>query len=177
MVVDGVARLFPERAATEPYASIEDVVLRHGRFFDPSPVALPHGEPRRCFGTCAADAMTSRRVFYAEGFAGGGVLPATHHAMVVGADGLAIDRTWIWTAARTRHGVVGGRPVMPLGSFAFLAIVVPTDVVRLAWRATVSASLLAAWEDGYPLLREPYSPGVARRIYRRMLAERATTTP
>ncbi|WP_158835165.1 hypothetical protein [Streptomyces sp. NRRL S-350] len=91
-----------EREANRPisgwaYRSVFELVLEHGRWFNPVslPAAIPRGPERECFHNAAAIERAHPHLRYVEGFAiVTGSPVATAHAWCTDGDGNAIDPTW-----------------------------------------------------------------------------------
>ena len=70
---------------TSVYAGMEDLLLKHGRFYVPQPLPKPYqrGSLRRCFDNAYQSALRSAgRLRYVEGLAVSGETPV-HHAWCV----------------------------------------------------------------------------------------------
>lgn len=116
-----------------PFISIEDYVLKNGRFFEIDPsIKVKRGEMKGCFKN-AQKLAEARGYRYVEGYAAG-VIP-TLHGWVVDENDTVIDPTW-----KDPEAVYFG-VVIPM------AYVYKVNVLREAY------GVLDAWEIGYPLLK------------------------
>ncbi len=77
------------------YASVEALVLEHGRWFTPAPLPpdRPRGRPQRCYGNATLHSQTYQLV-YTEGFAIHTTGFPAAHAWCVRPDGTVEDPTW-----------------------------------------------------------------------------------
>lgn len=114
------------------FISIEDFLLKKGKFFptDPS-IPVCRGKMKECFMNAQRLAET-KGYRYVEGYAAG-IIP-TLHSWVLNHDGVVIDPTW-----EDKDAVYFG-VVIPLG------YVWKMNLLRKAY------GVLDAWEIGYPLL-------------------------
>ena len=89
-----------------PYASLEEVVLDHGDYFQPR--ALPrhyeYDPIGTCFASAARSALTTPGLHYVEGFALCRTLPVLGHAWCIDAQGHVVDTTWRWGDRDGRFG-------------------------------------------------------------------------
>jgi hypothetical protein len=76
------------------YVSVEEVVLAHGRWFAPAPLAsgLARGPARQCYAN--AKRLSRSGLFYVEGFASLGLGLVLPHAWCVDSSGMVQDPTW-----------------------------------------------------------------------------------
>ena len=126
---------------TSVYAGMEDLLLKHGRFYVPQPLPKPYqrGSLRRCFDNAYQSALRSAgRLRYVEGLAVSGETPV-HHAWCVDDAGRVIDRTWDPPA------------------IAYFGVVVPLARVKLSRSPRQQClSFLDDWPNDYKALMEPY---------------------
>jgi len=116
-----------------PFISIEDYLLKNGKFFRTDlSIKVHRGEMKECFMNAQRLAQT-KGYRYVEGYAAG-IIP-TLHAWVINEHDIVIDPTWNDDEA-VYFGVV-----IPM------AYVLKVNLLRKAY------GVLDAWEIGWPLLK------------------------
>jgi hypothetical protein len=93
-LLQAMADAYPPQPGRQ-HASIEALVLEHGRWFTPAPLPpdRPRGRPQRCYGNATLHSETYR-LAYVEGFAiHTSGFPAAH-AWCARPDGTVEDPTW-----------------------------------------------------------------------------------
>ena len=131
------------------YRSVEDLLLQHGREWQPAAdqdSGIPDMEtfPKHCFDNAFKMAVFSGgKLAYVEGYALD-IIP-TEHAWCVNSDGLVIDPTW------HRHANGIGKE--------YYGIEIPlSKVIEIREMGNVATALFA-WEHKFPLLREQWKNG------------------
>ena len=123
------------------YKSKEDLLIQHGRLFQPQPLPSRYRRrpPKECFAN-AFKLAAQAGLGYVEGvalFADTAVpLP---HAWCVDDDDRVIDVTW------------------PKPGLAYFGLVFPLARVAKSW-AEDNQSVLDDWPHRFPVLNEPYQP-------------------
>lgn len=127
---------------TYAYQGPADLLLRHGRPYDPHPfpARLTRGTPCHCFDNAFTLARRSRgRLRYAEGYAAG--LIPVEHAWCLDDCGRVVDPTW-------DDGV------------AYFGVELPLEAVRAA-RRDDNLSALFDWMGHHPLCRKGAWPATS----------------
>lgn len=121
------------------YRGKDDLLLQHGRFFEPQdlPKAYRRGRARACFAN-SLRLGTKAGLRYVEGVALPDVGILVHHAWCLDERDRVVDPTWS-TPGRAYFGVVFAKATV-VGS----------------WEGDQN-SVLDDWPHGWPVLREPYS--------------------
>jgi hypothetical protein len=115
-----------------PFISIEDYLLKNGKFFrtDPS-IKVHRGEMKECFMN--AQRLAQMKGYrYVEGYASG-IIP-TLHAWVINEHDVVLDPTW------------NDEDAVYFGVVIPMAYVLKVNLLRKAY------GVLDAWEIDYPLL-------------------------
>lgn len=123
------------------YRGMADFVLREGQFFEPRslPGEFNPGAAKHCFRNAALTAL-KRKLPYVEGYALRSVNDGPFlHGWNLDLQEFVVDTTWV--------------PV----SGAYLGVILP---LLLFFHA--KGSVLNDWENGFPLLREPWKGEAAR---------------
>jgi hypothetical protein len=121
------------------YAGVEDLLLQHGRAFDPQPrpKRYPRMTPQYCFDNAYKLCLRFKGLHYAEGYAHA-VIPI-HHAWAVDERGRVVEATWDTPGA------------------AYFGVVIPLDRVR-AIRTPDNCSVLHDHGRDWQILKEPFVP-------------------
>lgn len=120
------------------YWSVEDYILKEGRFFAPQP--LPEGYMQRPMKACFYNsyrlaACANGALRFCEGYASGSLIPV-HHAWCVDREDRVVDPTW------DEPGT------------AYLGVILDLDQVRDVAKRHDQFSVIDNWMDRWPLLRE-----------------------
>lgn len=130
------------RPADWCYNSMEDFLLRHGRFWTPRPLPshIPQMTPKMCFENSFKLASRRKSLRYVEGIAVG-VIPM-HHAWCADEDGNVIDPTWASTQTE-------------LGD-AYFGVAFDINTVRNI-RHRECLAVLNNWKTGYKIFTQPFT--------------------
>lgn len=121
------------------YAGPCAFILEHGRFWTPAdlPATIKTMPIKQCFDNAYRLATRRKGLRYVEGIALGCVI---HHGWCVDADGHVVDPTW-------------GRD--DLRGSVYFGVEIPLALVQRA-RRSGCASAIYNWENGFPLLQQPF---------------------